>query len=157
MSETATNDVSDRDVRDLAAVLRLLADSARVRILMLLEAHGEMSVGRLSTELAKRQPLVSHHLGLLRSGSLVNVRRDGRNIYYSLAETVDGGRGAGRGDALSVCVTGTAGRCVHVSRVESEPRARAVGASGPPGPVAPLAPGAAHCPGTEHPASSCPA
>ena len=124
MRKPATN-VSDREIGDLVAVLRLLADDVRVRILLLLAGYGEMTVGRLSAELSRRQPLVSHHLGLMRSGSLVCSRRDGRNVYYSLAEAVDGFVGVRR----SVCIVATAGRCVRVCP------AAAAAAAAPPAPA----------------------
>ena len=101
-----------QDIGDLVDVFRMLGDDARVRILLLLAAHREMTVSHLCAELGKRQPLVSHHLGLLRKGSLVSARRDGRYVYYSLAGAADGGGDANR-DGL--CLTRPAGLCVRIS------------------------------------------
>ena len=57
--------VMDQELEPLVSVFRLLSDSARLNILLLL-ASGERNVSGLCEELALPQPTVSHHLGLLR-------------------------------------------------------------------------------------------
>lgn len=64
--------------------LRALSHEARLVILCLL-VGGEKSVSELETILSLRQPAVSQQLARLRSDELVETRRDGKNIYYSLA------------------------------------------------------------------------
>lgn len=62
----------------------LLADRTRLRLVLLL-AKGERSVTSLGDELKLAQPLVSHHLGLLRMNGLIVGKRKGKQVIYSLA------------------------------------------------------------------------
>ena len=64
--------------------LKALANENRLLLLCLL-AEGEKSVTELESILALRQPTVSQQLARLRADQLVNFRRDGKIIYYSLA------------------------------------------------------------------------
>ena len=61
-----------------------MADSNRVRILLLLE-RDELSVAELQEILAKGQSQISTHLAQLRQAGLVEDRRTGKNIFYRLA------------------------------------------------------------------------
>jgi ArsR family transcriptional regulator len=67
-----------------AGVLRLLADPTRLRILGLITIVNELNVTQLCEHLQCAQPMVSHHLGLLRVSRVVEARRDGKNVYYRL-------------------------------------------------------------------------
>ena len=69
-------------------VFKLLGDQGRLRILLLLAGRGEMSVKALSEAIDASQPVVSHHLTLLRLGGLVHFRRDGKHNFYSIASAV---------------------------------------------------------------------
>ncbi len=71
--------------RDAAEFLKALAHGSRLLILCIL-AEGEKSVGDLETLLAQRQSTVSQQLARLRLDGLVATRRDGKSIYYSLAD-----------------------------------------------------------------------
>ena len=71
----------------IAAVLRLLGDSTRLRLLFLLVA-GERSVTELYTRLGTSQPTVSHHLAWLRASNLVVSRRQRKHTYYALGPAV---------------------------------------------------------------------
>ncbi|MEM8867453.1 MAG: metalloregulator ArsR/SmtB family transcription factor [Verrucomicrobiota bacterium] len=64
-------------------ILKLLADSTRVRILSLL-AKEELSVAELQEILNMGQSRISSHLGLLRQGDLVQDRREGKKTFYAL-------------------------------------------------------------------------
>ena len=64
--------------------LKALAHEARLVILCLL-LDGEKSVTEIEQMLSLRQPAVSQQLARLRADDLVETRRDGKNIYYSLA------------------------------------------------------------------------
>lgn len=64
-------------------LLKLLADSTRVRILSLL-ANEELSVAELQEILDMGQSRISSHLGLLRQGELVQDRREGKKTFYAL-------------------------------------------------------------------------
>lgn len=69
---------------DASEFLKALAHESRLLILCIL-AEGEKSVGDLETLLAQRQSTVSQQLARLRLDGLVTTRRDGKSIYYSLA------------------------------------------------------------------------
>ena len=64
--------------------LKALSHEARLVILCLL-TEGEKSVTEIEQMLSLRQPAVSQQLARLRADDLVETRRDGKNIYYSLA------------------------------------------------------------------------
>ncbi|MEM1221411.1 MAG: metalloregulator ArsR/SmtB family transcription factor [Verrucomicrobiota bacterium] len=64
-------------------ILKLLADSTRVRILSLLKKE-ELSVAELQEILDMGQSRISSHLALLRQGELVQDRREGKKTFYAL-------------------------------------------------------------------------
>jgi DNA-binding transcriptional ArsR family regulator len=72
------------NARQASVFLKALAHEARLVILCLL-VDGEKSVGEIEETLRLRQPAVSQQLARLRADDLVESRRDGKNIYYSLA------------------------------------------------------------------------
>ena len=86
---------SYQDGPALAAFLRLLGDTTRLRILFLL-VGGEQSVTELCRELSVAQPTVSHHLAWLRTAGLVVFRRHAKHVFYALGPEV-----AAEGDWLS--------------------------------------------------------
>jgi DNA-binding transcriptional ArsR family regulator len=65
--------------------LKSLAHGSRLLLLCLL-AEKERSVTELEQLLALRQPAVSQQLARLRLDGLVTTRRDGKTIYYSVAD-----------------------------------------------------------------------
>ncbi len=70
----------------LAKFFNGFANSTRLSILLLLSQRGEMKVGELVEELDAPQPRVSDHLRCLAWCGYVQVRREGRNAYYSVAD-----------------------------------------------------------------------
>ena len=71
--------------QDLAEMFKALSDPTRLRIITAL-AQGEVCVHELSEALGMSQSAVSHQLRLLRHQGLVRGRREGRHIYYRLAD-----------------------------------------------------------------------
>lgn len=67
------------------AVLKLLANEDRLLLLCQL-SQGEMCVSDLESALGIRQPTLSQQLSVLRAEGVVNTRREGKNIYYSVAD-----------------------------------------------------------------------
>ena len=65
-------------------VTKALADTQRVRILLLLE-RGELCVCQIIEVLGLAPSTVSKHLSLLHAAGLVDVRKEGRWVYYSLS------------------------------------------------------------------------
>jgi DNA-binding transcriptional ArsR family regulator len=68
----------------------LLAGETRLKIIALLSGSGEMCVCDLASVLEMTPAAVSQHLSRLRSGRLVQSRRDGMTIYYRITEGADG-------------------------------------------------------------------
>lgn len=77
-------EVSERAVRELSQVFKLLSDETRLRILFHLAQNGELHVTDLCARLSQSQPAVSHHLALLRVSGLIESRREGKHNYYSV-------------------------------------------------------------------------
>lgn len=69
---------------DPEALFRALADSTRLRCLVLLQDEGELCVCELTHALDLAQPKISRHLGLLREAGVVSDRRQGLWVYYRL-------------------------------------------------------------------------
>ena len=65
-------------------LLKALGNPDRLLLLCQL-VHGEMNVGELEERLSIVQPTLSQQLGVLRREGLVDTRRDGRQIYYSIS------------------------------------------------------------------------
>ena len=69
-----------------ATLLKQVSDATRLQIILML-SEGEKHVGALCESLEQSQPAVSHHLALLRHGSIIVPRRQGKNNFYALTET----------------------------------------------------------------------
>ena len=67
------------------AALKLLANEDRLLLLCQL-SQGEMCVNELEAQLDIHQPTLSQQLGVLRSEAVVSTRRQGKNIFYSVAD-----------------------------------------------------------------------
>ena len=70
----------------LPALLKVLADPTRLKILHSLATTKELCVCDLAVIAELSVSAVSHQLRLLRDRDLVHARRDGRMVYYSLAD-----------------------------------------------------------------------
>ncbi len=70
---------------EAVAALKLLANQDRLMLLCQL-SQGEMCVSDLETELGIRQPTLSQQLGVLRNDGVLATRREGKNIFYSVAD-----------------------------------------------------------------------
>jgi DNA-binding transcriptional ArsR family regulator len=75
-----------KQVQRAAVLLKQVSDPTRLQVILML-GEGEKHVGGLCEELNQSQPAVSHHLALLRHGSIIAPRRQGKNNYYGLTET----------------------------------------------------------------------
>ena len=74
------------NARQASELLKALSHQVRLLILCFL-IDGEKSVSEIEKMLKLRQPAVSQQLARLRADGLVETRRNGKNIYYSLART----------------------------------------------------------------------
>ncbi len=82
--QSIIEDANEVGVRPLTKLFRALGDETRLRIVALL-SHGELCVCHLEKALDLSQPNVSRQLGILRAAGVVDTRRDGSWMYYSLA------------------------------------------------------------------------
>ncbi|HEX9171157.1 MAG TPA: metalloregulator ArsR/SmtB family transcription factor [Telluria sp.] len=67
-------------------LLKVLGNQDRLLLLCQL-TQGEFCVSELEATLGIQQPTLSQQLGVLREEQLVNTRREGKQIYYSIAST----------------------------------------------------------------------
>lgn len=70
----------------MADLFAMLSDRTRLRILVQLAERDEACVGDLAIGAEISESAVSHALRLLRAHRIVDTRRDGRFVYYSLAD-----------------------------------------------------------------------
>lgn len=75
------------DFQTASVLFKQLSDASRLRIFWLL-CHCEVCGTELAAMVDMTPPAVSHHLRLLRSGNLLVSRRDGKEVYYRAADTV---------------------------------------------------------------------
>jgi ArsR family transcriptional regulator, lead/cadmium/zinc/bismuth-responsive transcriptional repressor len=79
--------IGAEDAGRLSGVLALLGDPVRVRLLYALDLVDELCVGDLALALGITEDAVSYGLRMLRTAGLVQTRKDGRVVYYRLADT----------------------------------------------------------------------
>ncbi len=73
------------EMYDLAELFKVFGDSTRIRILFTL-FEDEYCVNDLSEALNMTQSAVSHQLKILKVNDLIKGRREGKQMYYSLAD-----------------------------------------------------------------------
>jgi ArsR family transcriptional regulator len=78
--------VNDRELQSLADLFGNASDPTRLRILLIL-LSGEECVCAISEGLDVSVSAVSHQLRLLRAAGLVEKRKQGRHVYYRLADS----------------------------------------------------------------------
>jgi len=84
--ERVRREMPDEDtLYDLTELFRILGDSTRIRILYVL-FEAEMCVCDIATLLGMTQSAISHQLRALKTARLVKGRRDGKTVFYSLAD-----------------------------------------------------------------------
>lgn len=84
--EVPASQVNEAELREVAELLGLFGDATRVRILYEL-LGGELCVSDIAQRLGMTASAISHQLRILKQGRLVASRRDGRTIYYALADS----------------------------------------------------------------------
>ena len=75
----------EQELSDLADFFKVFADTTRIKILYVLLKQ-EMCVCDIAQALEMTQSAISHQLRILKQMDLVKNRRDGKTIYYSLAD-----------------------------------------------------------------------
>lgn len=77
--------MDENEIFEIADLFKMFADGTRVKIMLNL-FDGEKNVGEITEAVGASQTAVSHQLRALKHSHLVKARRDGKNIYYSLAD-----------------------------------------------------------------------
>lgn len=70
---------------DLAELFKVFGDSTRIKILSALSG-GELCVCDISTAVGMTSSAVSHQLKILKNAQLVSFRREGKTVFYALAD-----------------------------------------------------------------------
>ena len=84
--EKVNADMPDEEILyDLAELFKLFADSTRIKILYVLFAS-ELCVCDIAQLLNMSQSAISHQLRALKQAKLVRYRREGKQVFYSLAD-----------------------------------------------------------------------
>ena len=73
-------------MKHLAQTLKALSDPIRLRIILLLQAEGELCVCDLMEVLKLPQSTISRHLAYLKRSCWVDTRRNGLWVYYTLSQ-----------------------------------------------------------------------
>ena len=76
----------ETELYDLAELFKVFGDSTRIRILFVL-FEAEVCVCGLAEALHMTQSAISHQLRILKQSRLVKSRREGKSIFYSLADS----------------------------------------------------------------------
>lgn len=82
----ADKEMSTEEAEVKSKFFKALADPTRLRILGLLHAR-EMCVCEVMAALGLTQPTASHHLGILENVGLVKKRKEGKWVFYRLADS----------------------------------------------------------------------
>ena len=85
ISQVARELPEDEVLYDLAELFKLFGDSTRIKILYAL-FEAELCVCDIAQLLGLTQSAISHQLRILKGGKLVKFRREGKTVYYSLAD-----------------------------------------------------------------------
>lgn len=75
----------ETELYDLAELFKVFGDSTRIRILFVL-FEAEVCVCDLASALNMTQSAISHQLRILKQNKLVKSRREGKSVFYSLAD-----------------------------------------------------------------------
>ena len=75
----------EETIYELSDFFKILGDSTRVNILLVID-EAPMCVCDISTALGMTKSAVSHQLKILRQNHLVTYRKNGKNVFYSLAD-----------------------------------------------------------------------
>ena len=75
----------ETELYDLEELFKVFGDSTRIRILFVL-FEAEVCVCDLAKVLNMTQSAISHQLRILKANKLVNSRREGKSVFYSLAD-----------------------------------------------------------------------
>ena len=81
-----THKLDDETSLRLSELFKVLGDKTRIKLLSLLVVEEEMCVCDIAQLLGMTQSAISHQLRALKNARLVKSRRDGKTVFYSLAD-----------------------------------------------------------------------
>lgn len=73
-------------LEDAAIILKAVVHPTRLAVLDLLDQHKEMNVTEFVNTLNQSHALISHHLTDMKSKNILQVKREGQQMYYSIKE-----------------------------------------------------------------------
>ncbi|CAB3749092.1 Transcriptional repressor SmtB [Paraburkholderia humisilvae] len=81
----AAHELTDDRVVELAEMFRLMGDPSRLKIIVAC-LNAPMCVSDIAAKYGMSQPLVSHHLRLLRAARVLRAERRGKQVFYEAAD-----------------------------------------------------------------------
>ena len=85
LKQIKANMPADELLQDLGDLFKIFGDTTRIKIMYALY-EDEMCVCAIADLLGMTQSAISHQLKVLKGANLVNSRRDGKEIYYRMAD-----------------------------------------------------------------------
>lgn len=76
----------NKSFEEVADIFSLVSDSTRLKIFCLL-CHTEDCVINIAAAVGMSSPAVSHHLRVLKQSKLIASRKEGKEVYYTVAKT----------------------------------------------------------------------
>lgn len=77
--------MSESELSDLAELFKIFSDSTRIKILYDL-FDGEKNVSQITADLDMNQSAISHQLKILKTSKLIASHREGKSMFYQLAD-----------------------------------------------------------------------
>lgn len=77
----------EKRIDKAAYVLKAIAHPLRIKIIQMLNENKELNVSTIYKNLNAEQSLISHHLINMRDKGILDIRRNGKNIYYFLVDS----------------------------------------------------------------------
>ena len=76
----------DTHLQSYVQFLRALANEERLGILETIENQGQITVSEVEKKFFMEQSTASHHMNILKKADIVEARKSGRNIFYTIKE-----------------------------------------------------------------------
>lgn len=83
---TQTLEIDEGQIANITVMLKALADSNRLQLLLLLQQTGEVCVSEIVSMTQEKMTTISNRLKQLHDAGLVSKRRDGQHILYALED-----------------------------------------------------------------------
>lgn len=80
------NTINENTLYDVAELFKIFSDSTRIRILYCLN-DTEKNVTQIAEALSMNQSAISHQLRILKNAKLIKNRRNGKVVFYTLADS----------------------------------------------------------------------